>query len=225
MGRFSGGGGGGGGVSLATAEALADAAEAAAAVYTDAVALTLASIDVDAIPFISGELHLLAGHTGGAAAQPANRVVAMLPFRTARACTLSKLAVEQTAAGEVGSMIRLLIVEDLNGLPTDVLWQSANIPGDGANGEKSADPDLAIVPTKLYYAGVQCHTATTTRPTLRYFQSPATGSRTRTTAVTSTGRQGYGYAMGTDAAVTDPMVAATVAVGGGTMPMFWLQAD
>lgn len=229
MGRFSGGGGGGGGLSEAEVQAIADAAqtaaENAAGVYTDSLVAAVLASDPMNVSFRSGELCLIGSHTGLATGQPANRVVAMMPFRPAKACTLSKVAVEQTAAGEAGSKIRLIVVEDSDGLPTDVLWQSADIAGDGANGIKEADPDLAVVPTKLYYAGVQCHTATTTRPTLRYFQSPAAGTRTRTTAVTNVGRQGFGYSMGSDGAVTDPLVAASVSVGGGTMPCFWLMAD
>jgi hypothetical protein len=217
--------GSGGGLSEEDVQVIADAAEDAAAVYTDTVFAAAAAADIAAIPFKSTEFYLIGSHTGGTTGQPANRTVLMLPFRPAKSCTLSKLAVEQTTAGEAGSKIRLLIFDDVDGLPTNVLWQSSDVAGDGANGEKSADPDLAIVPSKLYYAGVQCHTATTTRPTLRYFQSPVSGARTRTTAVAVTGRQGFGYPMGSDGNVTNPLVAATITVGAGTMPIFWIVAD
>lgn len=227
MGFFGGGGGGGLSEAAVTtiAEVEAAAALAEAGVYTDAAIAARDAADLWAIPFKSGEFYLIAGHTGATTGVPANRTVLMMPFRPAKSCTLAKLAVEQTTAGEAGSKIRLLIFDDVDGLPTNKLWESADIAGDGANGEKSADPNLAIVPSKIYYAGVQCHTATTTRPTLRYFQSPAGGVRTRTTAVAVTGRQGFGYAMGSDGAVTNPLVAASITVGGGTMPVFWIQAD
>jgi hypothetical protein len=217
--------GSGGGLSEEDVQVIADAAEDAAAVYTDtAIALRDAS-DIMAIPFRSTEFYLLSSHTGLTTGTPANRAIAMMPFRPGKSCTLSKLAVEQTIAGEAGSKIRLLIFDDVDGLPTNKLWESSDIAGDGANGEKSEDPNLAIVPSKLYYAGLQCHTAVTTRPTFRYFQSPAAGVRARTTAVAVTGRQGFGYAMASDATVTNPLVAGTVSAAGGTMPAFWLQAD
>jgi hypothetical protein len=221
----TGSGGGGGGLSEAEVQAIADAAEDAAGVYTDAAIALRDAADIMAIPFKSTEFYLIGSHTGATTSVPANRTVLMLPFRPAKSCTLSKVAVEQTTAGEAGSKIRLLIFDNVDGLPTNVLWQSSDIAGDGANGEKSEDPNLAIVPSALYYAGVQCHTATTTRPTLRFFQSPVAGARTRTTAVAVTGRQGFGYPMGNDGNVTNPLVAATISVGAGTMPCFWLQAD
>lgn len=228
MGASLGGGGGGGGLSEAQVEAIADAAAAAAedaaAIYTDdAIALRDAA-DLMAIPFRSGELYCMA-HTGGTTGQPPNRSVQLMPFRPAKACTLSKLGVEQTTAGEAGSKIRLLIFDDSDGKPLNKLWESADIAGDGANGEKSADPNLAVVPSQLYWAGVQCHTAATTRPTLRYFQSPAAGARVVTSTFVTTGRQGCSYPMGSDATVTNPLVAATVAAAGGTAPIFWLMAD
>jgi hypothetical protein len=229
MGFGGTGSGGGGGLSEAEVQAIADvaqgAAEDAAAVYTDTVFAAAAAADIMAIPFKSAEFYLIGSHTGATTGQPSNRSVLMLPFRPAKSCTLAKVAVEQTTAGEAGSKIRLLVFDDVDGLPTNVLWQSSDIAGDGANGEKSEDPNLAVVPSELYYAGVQCHTATTTRPTLRYFQSTVAGARTRTSVVTSTGRQGFGYPMGNDGNVTNPLVAATITVGAGTMPCFWLQAD
>ncbi len=222
-------GSGGGGLTEAEietiAEAAADAAEAAALVYTDTAIALRDSADIFAIPFRSATLYCLSSHTGGTTGTPSNRLVQLMPFRPAKSCTLSKLGVEQTTAGEAGSKIRLLIFDDVDGLPTNKLWESADIAGDGANGEKSADPDLAIVPSKLYWAAVQCHTATTTRPTLRYYQSPAAGSRATTATFTTTGRQGCSYSMGSDATVTNPLVAGTVAPAGGTAPMFWLMAD
>jgi hypothetical protein len=225
MGFLGGGGGGGGGLSEAEVQVIADAAEDAAAIYTDTLMAAYSMADPAAIPFKSGVLHPISQHTGGTTGTPPNRTVQWAAFRPAKSCTLSKLGVEQTTAGEAGSKIRLLIAEDLLGVPSDILWQSADIAGDGANGEKSADPDLAIVPSKLYYAGVQCHTAVTTRPTLRYVQSSMNGVRAYTNSFVTTGRQGFSYAMANDGNVTDPLVAATLGAGGGTFPMFWLQAD
>lgn len=226
---LSGGGGGGGGLSEAEVETIADAAagvaEDAAAVYTDALFAAFSLADVSAIPFKSGVLYGITNHTGLTTAIPTNRLVLMTAFRPARSCTLSKVSVEQTAAGEAGSQIRLLVIEDLDGIPADVVWQSSNIAGDGANGEKSADPDLAVVPTKLYYAAVQCHTAATTRPTLRYAQSTVNGVRGFVNSQTNTARQGYSYAMGSDGSVTDPLASGTLAAGGNPFPMFWLMAD
>jgi hypothetical protein len=210
---------------LQAAMDIASAAEDAAAVYTDAVAAALAAADPWAIPFRSGVSYSIAAHTGLTTAIPGNRTAQIMPFRPAKPCTLSKVSVEQTVAGEAGSLIRLGIIEDSDGFPTDVLSQSSAIAGDGSNGEKSYDPDLAIVPTKLYYAFVLCNTAVTTRPTLRYLQSVAAGVRTLTTTQAATGRQGFTYGMGSDAALTDPLVSGTVAVGGGIMPCFWLTAD
>jgi hypothetical protein len=226
MGRFSMSTGGGSGIDAVTAQAMADAAEAAAAVYTDAAFATSAGVDLDTIPFRTGTLYVISAHAGLTTTIPGNRTSSWLPFRPAKACTLNKLAVEQTTAGEAGSTIRLAIAEDLDGIPSDVLWQSTALAGDGANGEKSADPDLAIVPSKLYYAGVALQAATTTRPALRAFQNAGVaGGRAPTTTVTNSARNGYSYTLGNDSAIPDPLVAGTVGIGGMPCPAFWLQAD
>lgn len=224
MGHFSMSTGGGGGIDSATAQAMADAAEDAAAVYTDSVMAALAAADVTALPLRPGVKCGITNHTGLATGAPANRVVNMAAFRPAWACTLASLNVEATAGGEAGSKIRLLIIEDVGGFPTNVLWQSSDLDGTVV-GDRGEDPNLAIVPTKLYYAAVQCHTAATTRPTLRYVQSTITGARGFVNSQVATARQGYSYAMGSDGSVTNPLSSGTINVGGNPFPMFWLTAD
>lgn len=223
MGRFSMGGGG---LDEAAVQAIADAAEAAAAAYTDTVATGIYQNDITAMSFRSGVLQLIHSHGGLTAVVMNNRTSFWYPFKPAKAVTLSKVAVEQTVAGEAGSIIRLAVAEDSDGFPSDILWQSSAIPGDGANGEKSEDPNLAIVPSKLYYAGVMLQAAPTTRPTLRGYQSfGTTGARTHTSGINATGRCGFGYSVANDNAIPDPLVAGTVTVGGLPHAAFWLQAD
>jgi hypothetical protein len=221
MGRFAGGG-----LSQAQVQALVDAGVFEAASYTDTVASGIYQNDIAAIPFRSGVLQLIHSHAGMTTQVMANRTSYWHPFKPAKAVTLSKVAVEQTVAGEAGSIIRLAIAEDSDGFPSDILWQSSAIPGDGSNGEKSEDPNLAIVPSKLYYAGVMLQAAPTTRPTLRAFQNfGTTGARTHTSAIAATGRCGFGYTVANDNAIPDPLVAGSVTVGGAPHVGFWLQAD
>lgn len=225
MGRFSMGSGGSGGLTQGEVEAIADAAEAAAATYTDTVTATYAASNPYAIAFRSGELYTIANHGGLTAGTANNRTSSMLPFRPAKACTLNKVAVDQTVAGEAGSLIRLAIVEDSDGYPTTVLSQTS-IAGDGANGEKSYDPDLAIVPSKLYYVLVGFQAAVTTRPTLRQVQTAAFSNRQFLNGTfTSSGRHGISYSLANDSALPTTLLTASLGVSALPLACSWLRAD
>jgi hypothetical protein len=216
--------GSGGGLDEAAVQAIADAAEDAAAAYTDTAMAAAAAADPDAIAFRSTVLYPISPQAGLTTVIPANRRLNLLSFRPAKACTLSKVGVNVTIVGEAGCTIRLCIAEDSDGLPADVLWQSSvTLDGAVGTGEKSQDPDLAIVPTKLYWAGCVAQAAVTTRPTFSASQNFGYG-RTYTTTFAATGRVGLGYDLANDSTITDPLVAANFTPT-SSQPFIWLQAD
>lgn len=99
-----------------------------------------------------------------------------------RAVTLDRIACEVTAAGEAGSLMRLGIYADSNGVPGSLVLDAGTVAGDGTAGIREATANLSLA-AGSYWIGGAVQAAPTTQPTLRICAGvlPTTQNGTLTT--------------------------------------------
>lgn len=107
--------------------------------------------------------------------------------------TLDRIGCEITAPGSTGAVIRLGIYRlATNGVDLSLVLDAGTVDGTQAAGTYSITINQAVTPG-IYVIGLAVQGGATTRPTLRYGQSPATHLINRTTAIGSAASHGLSF--------------------------------
>jgi hypothetical protein len=173
-------------------------------------------------PMHSGTWYPPFGHTGlttGAIAT--NARMYLIPYLIGKACTINGVCVDITSAGEAGSVVRLGLFADADGLAGALVADWGTVAGDAI-----AIPTLTPstpVQAAWYWVGVAAQLAPTTRPTCRVYQS-AVVNRVGLTNPGTGGSCGAYYndpVTGAFPAAASPAVGVVSVV---TPPVVWLKA-
>ncbi len=195
---------------LAYVDAAIVASEDVSAIYADELIASYAQSDPFNVPFVTGKTYIVPNHAGLTTGTTVNNRMVLMPFRPARNCTLTSISVETTVAGEAGAKIRLVVYEDISGLPSIRLYDSGQLAGDAAPGTVSGTGlSVEIAPSKLYWSGYVAQVATTTRPTIRVLQSVPASFRVPNATGTPSSRASWLYD-GVTGVPPSPLVNATL---------------
>lgn len=93
-------------------------------------------------------------------------VLKLTPFLVPNAVTVDRIGLEVVTAGDVGSVVRLGVYNDTDGVPDTLRFDAGTVPGDAV----AAAAQITISQTLdagICWVGVAVQAVTTTQPTLR----------------------------------------------------------
>lgn len=136
------------------------------------------------IPMRPGAWHLTTPHTATSTSNTlGNGTGRFTPWVVTRPTAITNLAAEVTAAGDVGSVVRLGIYsDDGTGYPGALLLDAGTIPGD-AIAVAAVTVSITLTPS-LYWVGGVVQGVTTTQPTMRTVAVDLLGAIAISTAAT-----------------------------------------
>jgi hypothetical protein len=161
-----------------------------------------------------------AGLSATAAGFSNGRMVA-IPIQFGKACTLNGVAIRVTIVGEAGSVCRLGLYTDADGVPGSLVADWGTVAGDSV-----AVPTLTpstLVSAGWYWQAIAFQAAPTTRPTISVYQTTPVSNRV--------GDSSAGTVAGVSCYVQDSVAGALPAnfstagtLGVGNTPTIWLKA-
>ena len=136
------------------------------------------------IPMRAGVWHFTTPHTATSTANTlGNGVGRFTPWLITKPTRITALSAEITAAGDVGSVLRIGIYrDDSTGYPGELLLDAGTIPGD-AVAVATVVTNITLVPG-LYWVGGVVQNVTTTQPTVRTVSVDLLGVIAASTAAT-----------------------------------------
>lgn len=174
-------------------------------------------------PMSSGRWYLPFDHAGlTTAAVSTNSRLYAIPICFGKACTINGVAVDITAAGESGSLVRLGLYADNGGVPGALVSDFGTVAAN-AIAVPTLTPSLAVA-AGFYWQAVVAQSAPTTRPTCRVIQQ-GVGARVALTNPGTAASCGAYFRDGVTAALS---ALSTFIIDGvvsiATVPAVWMKA-
>lgn len=174
-------------------------------------------------PMSSGRWYLPFDHAGLAtAALSTNSRLYAIPICFGNACTINGVAVDVTAAGEAGSLVRLGLYADNGGVPGALAVDFGTVAA-SAIAVPTLTPSFPVV-AGWYWQVVAPQLAPTTRPTCRVIQQ-GVGARVALTNPGTAASCGAYFRDGVTAALSAlPTFIVDGVVSIATVPAVWMKA-
>jgi hypothetical protein len=161
-----------------------------------------------------------AGFGAGSAGFNSNRMI-FVPVLFGKACTLNGIAIRVTIVGEAGSVCRLGLYTDADGLPSTLVADWGTVPGD-AVAVPTLTPSTAVQ-TGWYWQAIAFQAAATTRPTLSIYQNSPASNRVGDASAGSTSGVNNYFKDGISGAL--PATASLDGtLGLASTPAIWMKA-
>lgn len=163
---------------------------------------------------VSGNAYFVSGAAQNNTGAPAGGSLRAFPFYMPNACTLSRIGLEITTIGDVGSKVRLGIYSDTgNATPGNLLLDAGQIAGDSATVQGITISQA--IPRGLHWFCAVNQSVTTTAPTWRAVNTPSPiplvfGTSDPTAGLTIWGFQASGVAGALPASFGSPTASATM---------------
>ena len=122
--------------------------------------------NVAVLPSVSGMYYLVGRGVGVTTGATTNGVFRSVPVYIPTITTIARIGVEVTAAGQSGSVIRIGIYADNNGLPGALVRDFGTVPGDAIAAAAEIAATQVLQPG-WYHIGTVTQAAATTPPTCR----------------------------------------------------------